>query len=275
MKKSIFTTRLKNAMKTKDKFEEYNGKRRLLKRYTQTDLANDLGYSVDTIKRWTKTNGSLPPLETLRKLAKLLNVDTAYLLGEQECKHHEEQTICDITLLNEQSADTLTNLNEFESEVLNSLINHPNFKTWLYSVYDFTHSHNIRTTTHNVAFMPNSERTGEEHIYTKNALKYQTTDLLGNMLEDIYTQNTQEENKKLAIKEFAELIYLIDDMIIQNTIYFDEKTQTFQTRSHTDFTDFVQKQLAHINALTNNKEKLYQYEPSFYINNISLFKDKL
>ena len=90
MKKSIFTTRLKNAMKTKDKFEEYNGKKRLLKRYTQTDLANDLGYSVDTIKRWTKTNGSLPPLETLRKLAKLLNVDTAYLLGEQECKHHEE-----------------------------------------------------------------------------------------------------------------------------------------------------------------------------------------
>lgn len=274
MKKSIFTTRLKNAMKTKDKFEEYNGKRRLLKRYTQTDLANDLGYSVDTIKRWTKTNGSLPPLETLRKLAKLLNVDTAYLLGEQECKHHEEQTICDVTMLNEQSANILTNLSEFEFEILNNLIVHPDFKDWLHSMYEFTHSHNIITTTINTGIFADTGN-AENHSYTKNALKYRVTDLLGDIIEDIYKKNIQKENEKLALKCFTELIYTIDEAITNHFICYDNETGECQTQSLADFTKFVQNQLTYINNLTNNQVKLYQYAPSVYIDNISLFKDKL
>ena len=50
MEKSIFATRLREIMKTKDKIETHNGKTKIIKKYTQNDLATDLKYSVDTVK---------------------------------------------------------------------------------------------------------------------------------------------------------------------------------------------------------------------------------
>ena len=260
MKKSIFTTRLREIMRTKDKTENYNKKTKIIKKYTQTDLANDLGYTVDTIKSWTKTNGTLPPLRTIMDIAKLFNVDTAYLLGEQPCKHHEEQTICDVTMLNEQSANILTNLSRLECEVLNNLITHSDFKSWLFSMYDFVHSHNKNTHITNSADMYNFNTEDiETHSFTKNALKYKSTELLGTIMEDIYKQNVQEENNKLALKLFSDLINLIDDAKTNNFIYFDIENECYKTDTNTNFSEFVKKQLALINSLTNNQIKLYQY----------------
>lgn len=263
MEKSVFATRLEKIMGTKDKFETYKGKTKRIKKYTQQDLANDLGYSVDTVKSWNKSNGTFPTLETIKRISELFNVNTAYLLGEQDCKRHEEQTICDVTMLNEQSASVLTKLSEFEFEVLNNLLTHPSFNAWLFSIYDFTHSHNKRTSTTDTGVMFGGEKM-ETHSFAKNALKYKASDLFGNMLEDIYTQNEIEENKKRAWTWFIELIYIINEV------------KDYVSNNDTEYQRLlvqISETLKKLNVLTNNQEKLYQYPPEFYIENLKYLSE--
>lgn len=94
MNKSIFGTRFKNELKSQG--------------YTFVSFAKKLGYTEDAIKRWTRTkNPSMPNLETMRKIADILNVDMSYLLGDQECRHHQEQTIMDVTGLSKEACETL------------------------------------------------------------------------------------------------------------------------------------------------------------------------
>ncbi len=47
---------------------------------TQSDLANKLFVSQDTISLW-ELNKSLPDVKSLIKMAKLFNVSTDYILG--------------------------------------------------------------------------------------------------------------------------------------------------------------------------------------------------
>ena len=128
---------------------------------------------------------------------------------------------------------------------------------WLYSLYDFTHSHNIRATTHNAAIMLDREK-AEEHSYTKNALKYQTTDLLGKILEDLYRENEQSANTQLAAKEFEELMLLIED-VIDNYTNNESEYQKFLSQ--------IKKTINAINEIAGGKVRLYQYPPEFYISN--------
>ncbi len=91
MKKSIFNTRLKSTAKEQG--------------YTQQALAEKMNVSVETVKKWYTT--TMPDLGTVRELANELNVDVAFLLGDIECKHHEEQTIKDVTGLSKESCVNL------------------------------------------------------------------------------------------------------------------------------------------------------------------------
>lgn len=47
---------------------------------TQSDLANELFVSQDTISLW-ELNKSLPDIKSLIKLAQIFNVSTDYILG--------------------------------------------------------------------------------------------------------------------------------------------------------------------------------------------------
>ena len=91
MKKSIFNTRLKSTAKEQG--------------YTQQTLAEKMYVSVETVKKWYTT--TMPDLDTVRELANELDVDVAFLLGDIECKHHEEQTIKDVTGLSKESCVNL------------------------------------------------------------------------------------------------------------------------------------------------------------------------
>lgn len=118
MKKSIFGTRFKNELKSQG--------------YTFVSFAKKLGYTEDAIKRWTRTkNPSMPNLETMRKIADILNVDMSYLLGDQECRHHEEQTIMDVTGLSQEACENLAKLRVYDDDpekiVFNELLKNDNF----------------------------------------------------------------------------------------------------------------------------------------------------
>lgn len=79
MDNCVFTTRFKECYKKKG--------------YTQEDVAEKLGISLNGLKNYLRTkNDKLPPLDLLKRIAELLDVDTAYLLGEIDCKKiHSKQ----------------------------------------------------------------------------------------------------------------------------------------------------------------------------------------
>lgn len=121
MKKSIFNTRLKTTAKEQG--------------YTQQTLAEKMYVSVETVKKWYTT--TMPDLGTVRELANKLNVDVAFLLGDIECKHHEEQTIKDVTGLSEKACENLVKMKgSSKMAVLDGLLRNDKFLDVLGSICD-------------------------------------------------------------------------------------------------------------------------------------------
>lgn len=190
MKNSDFVTNLKNAMRNKDEYHTDNGKKKRTKKYTMENLARDIGYSPNTVNGWTKTNGSMPDFETIKKIAKLLNVDVAYLIGEQKCQHNIDQTICDITELNETSAKVLSGLDGIKADIMNELLNHKDFIRLILFTWDYTHSHNKKVEIINT--LDNSKDLPLVDDAQREVMKYRAVDTFGKILDELYDTHLQE-----------------------------------------------------------------------------------
>ncbi len=190
MENSVFGTNLKIAMQNKDEYHKDNGKNKRTKKYTMEHLAIDTGYSVHTIHGWTKKGGRLPSLIEIKKIADILNVDTAYLLGEQVCQRNASQTICNVTKLNETAAKVLSELDGIEADIMNELLNHENFNRLILFAWDYTHSHNkevaIINTLDGSKDLPHTKESQRE------IMKYRATDTFGKILDDIYDAHLQD-----------------------------------------------------------------------------------
>lgn len=204
---SIFATNLKIAMRNKDKYHTDNGKRMRTKKYTAQDLANDLGYSINTVNGWTKANGGMPSCETVSEIAKVLNVDVAYLLGAQKCQHAADQSICDITELNETSAKVLSGLNGIAAEIMNELLNHRDFVRSILLVWDYTHSHNKEVTITNT--LDDSKDPPLVDDAQREVMKYRATDAFGKILDDIYNAHKQEA---IDVKVYSMLVKMKNEV---------------------------------------------------------------
>ncbi len=190
MENSVFATNLRIAMRNKDEYHIDNGKRKRTKKYKMQDLANDIGYSLNTVNGWTKTNGSVPDFETMKKVANTLNVDVAYLIGEQKCQHNIDQTICDITELNETSAKVLSGLNGISADMMNELLNHKDFDRLILFAWDYTHSHNKKVTITNT--LDDSKDLPLVNDAQREMMKYRVVDTFGKILDDIYDAHQEE-----------------------------------------------------------------------------------
>lgn len=233
MKKSIFATRLKIAMRNKDEYYIYNGKKKLKKKYIQEDLAAELDYGVDTIKSWTKSGGHIPPLDTVKRVADILNVDAVYLLGEQVCQRNADQTICNVTKLNEKSAQVLSNLSDITADIMNELLNNENLERLLLTIFEYTHSHN------DVVKIINTLDGSENPSYSGNAqrqvMKYRASETFGNILDDMYNSRKKEMADIKAYSILRKMIEHIDEckpllkgheelaQKLQNVISLDQK----------------------------------------------------
>ena len=187
---SVFGTNLKTAMKKKDGYHTDNGKRKCTKRYKMEDLAKDIGYSVNTIYGWTKKDGQLPSSIELKKMAGVLGVDTAFLLGEQVCQRNADQTICNVTELNETSAKLLSELNGISADMMNELLNHKDFDRLILLAWDYTHSHNKEITITNT--LDNSKDLPLVNDAQREMMKYRAVDAFGKILDKIYDAHRQD-----------------------------------------------------------------------------------
>lgn len=189
---SAFGERLNAAMREHDEYHEYNGKRKRTHKYTYADLARDISVAEDTIKGWAKKNGNNPTMDNIKRASKVLGVDAAYLIGEQDYKRNKDQTVYDATHLNEQSAKFLAELGDDSSEilrtVLDELLNHKDFKRLLLLIFEYTHLQNIEIKFEEA--ITNEEYTSPFENAHKEMMKYRPVDTFSNILENIYDAHT-------------------------------------------------------------------------------------
>ena len=101
---SVFQKRFKECLKEK--------------KMTQEEIAEKLNLSHETVKGYMrKKANNLPPLDTLKQISLLLEVDVAYLLGEIDCKKWVTVKVKAETGLSENAIETLkSQLDESEKE---------------------------------------------------------------------------------------------------------------------------------------------------------------
>lgn len=93
---------------------------------TQSDFAEALNVSIDSVRNWEQGR-ILPEMETLFKICDLLDCDLDYLTGRIEQKTHDLQYISDYMGLSEETINTLTALPGTQKELLCKMIETKDF----------------------------------------------------------------------------------------------------------------------------------------------------
>ncbi len=97
---SVFSERLRNA--------------RVEKGIKQAEIAEKLGVSVQSYSAYE--NGREPNYDILLKIAKILDVEASYLIGESDYKHSLNSDICSVTGLSERAVEILACWNREKTE---------------------------------------------------------------------------------------------------------------------------------------------------------------
>lgn len=199
MDKRIFTTRFKECYKEKG--------------YTQEDVAEKLGISLNGLKNYLRTkNEKLPPLDLLKRIAELLDVDTAYLLGEIDCKKNSQQAIYDITGLTKESASIISKQSNNYSAMFCSFINHLAPTIYLKDLYDLVFEFEFMD---NETVTIESKRDNKKQYYSsafaeRKVLKAKIIDLFDKILDEIFdtSHNLDEET---GFEMSCQLLEMIDN----------------------------------------------------------------
>jgi len=255
--KRIFSANLKSAMKEKN--------------MSKLQLANKLNYAIDTVSKYTSAKApQFPPLEVMGVIAKELNVDVAYLMGEIDCKKNTTQRLQDITTLSSKSCDTLTELcqNTLYLEVLDALLSYDCIKIVLTDLYQYLHCHNKRVYV-------NDRVLNEEELYTDKPLqkiyKSSALDSYGKMIEELFNNNYKSANEMFALTYFKTMLELIDSLVSNidtEETYYNEETEELTTckLSHEEIVNTVNNYLKTLQEMSN--DELYHQPATFYIKNI-------
>ncbi|MGN0496196.1 MAG: helix-turn-helix domain-containing protein [Lachnospiraceae bacterium] len=202
MDKGIFTTRFKDCCKEKG--------------YKYEDVASKIGISVDGLKHYLrKSNPNFPPLDVVIKMAEIFDVDIEYLVNEHRgCKKYESETICDVTMLNEESAEVLRYLDSNSAEMLGELLIHPKFEYMLAQIVHYVRfSRNEELVSYDTA-LDYQESIDADKETQKALKKYQITDTFSKILDDLYYIYDDLEFEIEKVKDFG--IDMIAHSIEQN-----------------------------------------------------------
>lgn len=261
MANSVFGTNLKIAMRNKDEYHTDNGKRKCTKPYKISDLATDIGYTEHAIHGWTKKDGGLPNSTMLKKIADILDVDTAFLLGEQVCQRNACQTICDVTELNETSAKVLSQLKGVKSSAINELLSHADFEKLALYIWQYTHSQNNEIVIYDtVGEKPSESYSGDAQ---KELMKYRVSEVFGRIIDDIFNSHREEAIHKKLNSILLEMRTNIESCIQGKNNKYTRK----------GLTKMVSNYLSNIRKLYPNYG-LCKFSPKEIIDNFDSLKEK-
>lgn len=241
MYKSIFATRFKECCKEKG--------------YTQEDVANKPNITIDGLKHHLRSGKCTPPpVDLVLKIANILDVDAEYLINEQRiCKHYKSETICDVTMLNEESAEVLRYLDINSVDILNEILTHSKFEYMLAQIVHFVcFSRNEEYISYDMG--DGSKSPIDTDTETQKALKkYIVTETFSKILDDIYDFHSDTEFEIIKLKD------LEIDMIASSIEENDDK----------EFIDYLiesfQQKLKKLDA----SDPLCSYSSEYFIQNIA------
>lgn len=114
------------------------------KKLTQAELSYDLGIAKTTLAAYEQGK-SEPSIETLIKISDYFDVTVDYLIGKIDCIHQEYQPAADLLGVDEKTLEILIDLSKTDNssphlsnlDMLEAIIQHPNFKAWLYQIRQY------------------------------------------------------------------------------------------------------------------------------------------
>ena len=176
IKKDVIKKRLRKLRKEKD--------------YTISALADEIGYSEQTIKGWLSNNNEkIPGVEALILLSELFDVDVQYLIGEQPCKRVSVEYASNILGLDYDSVDVLRK-NRLAGTVISDLLKTDSFPEFIISMSDYSHSHHLTVTVEDET----GWFQGNVPEITKASLKAKSLDTFSKVLDELYSNNTDMLN---------------------------------------------------------------------------------
>ena len=252
--KCIFRTRLIETMRKK--------------KISIVKLADKLNYSVDTIKKYRRDdNGNIPQLDIVKRIANALDVDTAYLLGEQEFEHIKAQKTHELTGLSPSASEKLESMDKDDIQMLSLLLENERFLECMSNCWGFIHSHYSNSITIN---NPLSKDFRCHENQNSKILKYSASDSFSLILEDIF--KSREEQAKIDYEQevILDIINLVQvyihtkkDKEMTIMVYNSKQNTLKSLNPHSpyaeiDFNTMVQMQ-------TDNPTDIYSAIPNTHI----------
>jgi transcriptional regulator with XRE-family HTH domain len=90
------------------------------KKMTQKQLADSLGVTVESVRKWEQGNVR-PPIDRMYDMCALYKCDMNYLTGVNDCTTQDIQGIKDYTGLSEETITALTSLDDVQKDLLHNL----------------------------------------------------------------------------------------------------------------------------------------------------------
>lgn len=238
------------------------------------DIAKKTGIGLETIRSHCRTGSNMPQLDYLELYSKLFDVDIAYLLGEQDCKRHANQSICDVTHLSEDAAGVLRELPELYAKNLSKIITHKDFNYFLqYFTEYLLFNEDAINASEGEPIEPGLESMlarGDKNInYWQRPDKFFiesiTKQQISDMLTDIYNSRTTKEKNiqsiVIALAIYRALCQLADDF---------KHTENTEKAMIPDYIGF---HLRHLNDVCRTLDyDIPKWTAEDVLNNVSSFK---
>lgn len=181
------------------------------------DVAAKAGIGLETVRSHCRSKASMPQLDYLEAYSKLFDVDIAYLLGEQDCRRHTDQSICDVTHLTEDAAGVLCDLNKLQSENLSKIITHHDFKNLLdnisrYMLYIPQDKYEMYSSLDDALLRNEGEPlylSNYEKLLVKSIVKTEFEEIIS----DAYNTRTEKEKNIYHVNSVVLYYYLIKEYL--------------------------------------------------------------
>lgn len=168
------------------------------KKMTQKQLADSLGVTVESVRKWEQGNVR-PPIDRMYDMCELYQCDMNYLTGVNDCTTQDIQGIHDYTGLSEQAIKEISIRNSEERtdqhklDTLSLLLCNPDFWKILNGI-DLLISNNVQQ---RIAIASGNDERIAETIQTDKIERFDDTDIFQSMIRQISSDEGLKQFKEL------------------------------------------------------------------------------
>lgn len=181
-------------------------------KYSRISLCNELHITKDAFDRYMKTGAHLPNLDIIRNIARLLDVDVGYLLGDYDYPKIAPLKASELLGLSEDACNVIKKdlmPHSFSKETFEKLITNSGFPNLLAEIYKYSRSYSQKVTSSDRAGVFDDEIFSDESSVTDIRIK-ESLSQFKKILEALYKEETPKVKALLVenlVKELINFVY--------------------------------------------------------------------